>query len=90
MRALERGVVGDGAQPEDPHLPRGRAAVALEGLDRGGLAGAVRPEHDEHLARGGSQVDAVDSGRCAGGAVAHNEVGDLDGWHGVADYFERQ
>ena len=88
--AAEGGVVGDGPEPEDAHLAGGRPPVALERLDRRRLAGAVGPEHDEHLARRGGQVDAVDRGRRAGRSVAHGEAGDLDGWHGVADYFEQE
>jgi len=33
-------------------------------------------------------VQIVDRGGCAGRAVAHGEAGDLDGWHGVAGYFD--
>ena len=51
MRPVERGVVGHGIEPEDPHLAGGRPPVALERLDRRRLAGAVGTEHDEHLAR---------------------------------------
>ena len=79
-----------GIEPEHPHPPGGGAPVALERLDRRRLAGAVGPEHDEHLARGGGQVESVDRGGGAGGSVAHGEAGDLDGWHGVADYFEQE
>ena len=88
--AAERGVVADGVQPEHPHLAGGGAAVALERLDHRRLAGAVGPEHDEHLAQFGGQVDAVDGGGRAGGSVAHGEAGDPDGWHGVAGYFEQE
>ena len=88
--AAERGVVGDGTESQDERRAGGGAPVALEGLDRRRLAGAVGPEHDEHLARFGGQVDAVDRGRRAGRPVAHGEAGDLDGWHGVADYFEQE
>ena len=90
MRPLSAAWSAMGSQPEHPHLPRGRAPVALERLDGRRLAGAVGPEHDEHLAGRGRQVEAVDRGRCAGGPVAHGEAGDLDGWHGVADYFEQE
>ena len=90
MRPLERGVVRHWIQPEHPHPPGDRAPVALERLHRRRLAGAVRAQHDEHLARGGGQVEPVDGGRRAGGSVAHGEAGDLDGWHGVADYFEQE
>ena len=79
-----------GVEPEHPHPAGGRAPVALERLDGGRLAGPVRPEHDEHLAAGSGQVDAVDRSRCAGGPVAHGEAGDLDSWHGVAGYFEQE
>ena len=88
--AAERAVVGDRVEAEDARLAGDRAAVALQRLDGRRLAGAVGPEHDEHLTGFGGQVDAVDRGRCPGGAVAHGEAGDLDGWHGVAGYFEQE
>ena len=88
--AAERGVVGHGIEPEHAHLAGGGAPVALERLDGRRLAGAVGPEHDEHLARRRGQVEAVDRGRRAGRSVTHGEAGDLDGWHGVADYFEQE
>ena len=47
--------------PEHRHLPLVTMAVALEDLDRRGLAGAVRPEQGEHLAPGDLQVYPVDS-----------------------------
>ena len=83
-------MVGLGIEPEHPHPAGGRAPVALERLDGRRLAGAVRAQHDEHLARRGGQVEAVDRGRRAGGPVAHGEAGDLDSWHGVAGYFEQE
>ena len=83
-------MVGLRVESEDPHLARRRAAVALERLHGGRLAGAVRAEHDQDLAGLGPQVEAVDRGRCAGGAVAHGEAGHLDGGHGVAGYFEAE
>ena len=86
--ARECGVVGDRLQPEHAHLTGGRAPVALERLDGGGLARPVGAEDDEHLAGLGAQVQIVDRGGCAGRAVAHGEAGDLDGWHGVAGYFD--
>ena len=79
-----------GLQPEDAHVAGGGAPVALERLHRGGLARTVGAEDDEHLARLCAQVQIVHRGRCAGGAVAHGEAGDLDGWHGVAGYFEQE
>ena len=88
--AGERGVVGDGIEPEDPHVAGDGPPVALERLDRRRLARPVGPEHDEHLAGLGGQVDVVDRGRRAGRPVAHGETGDLDGWHGVAGYFEQE
>ena len=90
MRPLRAAWSAMGPEPEDAHLAGGRAPVALERLDRRRLAGAVGPEHDEYLARRGGQVHAVDRGRRAGRSVAHGEAGDLDGWHGVADYFEQE
>ena len=88
--AAERSVVGEGVEPEDAHLAGGRAPVALERLHRRRLAGAVGPEQDEHLAGRRSQVEAVDCGRRARWSVTHGEAADLDGWHGVADYFEQE
>ncbi len=88
MRPVERGVVGDRAQPEDAHVPGGGTPVALERLDGRGLARPVGAEDDEHLAGLGAQVQIVDGGGRAGRAVAHGEAGDLDGGHGVAGYFD--
>ena len=88
--AAEGGVVVLGTEPEHPHAAGGGAPVALERLDGGRLAGPVGPEHDQHLARRGREVEVVDGGRRAGGSVAHGEAVDLDSWHGVAGYFERQ
>ncbi len=79
-----------GIEAEDARLAGDRATVALQRLDGRRLAGAVGPEHDDHLTGFGGQVDAVDRGRCPGGSVAHGEAGDLDGWHGVAGYFEQE
>jgi hypothetical protein len=67
-------VVGDRVEPEHRDAPAAGPAVALERLDGRGLAGAVRPEHDQDLARLGLQVrpsTAVDlaAGR-AGRSVA--------------------
>ncbi len=70
--AAERGVVGDGVEPEDAHVACGRPPVALEGLDRRGLARSVGSEHDEHLAGVGREVHAVHGGRRCG-PVAHGE-----------------
>ncbi len=86
----ERGVVGAGVEAQDARLAGDGAAVALQRLDGGRLAGTVGPEHDDHLARFGGKVEAVDRGGCACGSVAHGEAGDLDGWHGVAGYFEQE
>ena len=90
----EPAVVGDRMEPEYRDVPAGRAAVALERLDGGGLSRPVRPEHDQHLARLGLEMEAVDRGHRAGRAVAHDEVahdhgGDRVGRHGVAGYFEQ-
>ena len=90
MRPLSAAWSAMGSSPRTRTCAGGRAPVALERLDGRGLAGAVGPEHDEHLAGFGGQVDAVDRGGCAGGSVAHGEAGDLDGWHGVAGYFEQE
>ena len=83
-------MVGDGIEPEDPHVARDRSAVALERLDRRRLARTVGAEHDEHLAGLGREVQIVDRGWRAGRPVAHGEAGDPDGWHGVAGYFEQE
>ena len=83
-------MVGLRVEPEHAHPAGHRAAVALERLHGGGLAGAVRAEHNQDLAGLGAQVDPVDGGRRAGGAVAHGEAGHLDGGHGVAGYFEAE
>ena len=90
MRPLSAAWSAMGSSPRTRTSAGGGAPVALERLDRRGLAGAVGPEHDEHLARLGREVEAVDRGGRAGGAVAHGEAGDLDGWHGVAGYFEQE
>ena len=60
---------------EHAHLAGVGSAVALEDLDRGGLARAVRAEQAEHLAGRDRERDPVDRGR---GAVALLERGDLD------------
>ncbi len=83
-------MVGDRVEPEHPHVTGGGAAIALQRLDGRCLARPVGPEHDQHLTRRGGQVEAVDRGRCAGWSVAHGKAGDLDGWHGVAGYFEQE
>ena len=81
-------MVGHRVQPETrTRPPAGRRYP--QRLHRRRLAGAVRPQDDEHLAGGGGQVESVDRGGCPG-SVAHSEAGDLDGWHGVADYFEQE
>ena len=83
-------MVGDRVEPEHPHRATHGAAVALQRLDRRCLAGPVGPQHDQHLARVGGQVEGVDRGRCAGWSITHGKAGDLDGWHGVAGYFEQE
>ena len=88
MRPVERGMVGDRVEPQHPDLAARRSSVALERLDGRGLARPVRAQDDEHGTGLGAQVQIVDGGGCAGGAVAHGEAGDLDGWHGVAGYFD--
>ena len=90
MRPVSAAWSAIGSQPEDAHVAGGGAPVALERLDRRGLARTVGAEHDEHLAGLGAQVQIVDRGGRAGRAVAHGEAGDLDGWHGVAGYFEQE
>ena len=88
--AGERGMVGNGIESEDPYVARDGPPVALERLDRRRLARPVGPQYDEHLSGLGRQVHAVDRGTSPGRAVAHGEAGDLDGWHGVAGYFEQE
>ena len=84
----ERRVVGDGVEPEHPDLSGDGPPVTLERLDGRGLARPVGAEDDEHPAGLRTQVQIVDRGGRAGRAVAHGEAGDLDGWHGVAGYFD--
>ena len=60
---------------EDAHLAGIGASVALEDLDRGGLARAVGTEEAEDLADRDRERDPVDRG---GRAVALLERGDLD------------
>src|SRR5205823_10075281 len=54
-----------------------RPPVALEDLDGRGLAGSVRAEQAEDLARLDGQRQAVER---AHGAIAFAEPGDFDGW----------
>jgi len=77
-------------QAEHAHVAGRRTAVSLEGLDRRGLARAVRTEDDEDFAGVGSEVYPVDRRRYVRAAVAHGEPSDLDGWHGVAGYFDKE
>ena len=60
---------------EHRHLAGGADPEALQDLDRGGLARAVRPEQADHLA--GADVE-VDTGEHVVVAVAHPQVADLD------------
>ena len=53
-------MVGPGIEPEDPHRAGVGAPVALERLDRRGLAGAVRAEEGDDFARVGVEAHTVD------------------------------
>ena len=64
-----------GIVPEHPHVAAVAPAVALEDLDGGRLAGAVRPEQAEHLADGDLEVDPAQRLQVA---VALAQVSDLD------------
>ena len=88
--ARQRGMVGHRVEPEHPHHAAGGPPVALERLDGRGLARPVGAEDDEDLAGLRPQVQLVDRGGRAGRSVAHGEAGDLEGWHGVAGYFEQE
>ena len=58
MRGRKRLTVGNRIEPEHAHLTRVGLAVALEDLDRGRLARAVRPEQSEHLSPADLEVEA--------------------------------
>ena len=60
---------------EHPDVPVRAHPEALEDLDRGALAGAVRAEQDDDLATSDGEIDA---GEHVLAAVAHPEVTDLD------------
>ncbi len=70
--------VASGIVAEDADVAGVGDAVALQRLDRGRLAGAVRAEQAEDLARLGAERDAVDGDRPA---VADDELFDFDGRH---------
>ena len=63
--------------PQDRHVPRRAVPIALEDLDGGRLAGAVRPEEGEDLAGVDGQVDPGDG---LDVAVRLAEVRDDDRW----------
>jgi len=46
-------------ETEHAHVPGGGGSVALQDLDGGGLARAVRPEQGEHLAGSDVEIDAL-------------------------------
>jgi hypothetical protein len=75
QRALAAGGVG----AEHAHRAGVGQAVALEDLDRRGLARAVGAEEAEHLAGGDVEADAADGLRAVVGLV---EVSDGDRGHG--------
>ena len=62
-------------EPQHPDGARRGLAVALDGLDGAGLAGAVAPEHGHDFTGGRLQVHAVDRHEPA---VAHDEPADVD------------
>jgi hypothetical protein len=66
------------AGPEDADGPRGRGLEALEYLDRGGLARAIRAEEGRHLASRDREADIVHRGEPA---VPFDQVLDLDCGH---------
>ena len=78
-------MVGNRIEAEDPHLTGIRGAVALHGLDRRGLAGAVRAQEGEHLALGDMERELVDGDDVA---VADDQLvggdGDRHGSHVTA------
>jgi len=73
---IERAVELERLEHPDRALVRG--AQAGDAFDRGGLAGAVRPQDAEDLARFDSERDAVNGER---GSVPFPQVGDLDDRH---------
>ena len=75
MRGRSAAPSRHGSRPSTRTVAGVGAAVALEDLDRRGLARAVRAEQAEHLARGDVEAQAVDR---AAVAVALLERDDLD------------
>ena len=71
-----------GSRPSTRTVPAVGAAVALEGLDGGGLAGAVGAEQGGDLARAAAVNESAVDGDVV--AVADRQVGDLDG-RGIPD-----
>ena len=59
MRSLSAAASRDDVEPQDVRRAGIGRAQALEDLDGGGLAGAVGPEHPEHLAPAHLEGDAV-------------------------------
>ncbi len=72
-------VVAPRVEPQHPHRAGGGGAVALEGLHRAGLAGAVGPEQSEHLAGLGVHRQPVHRSERT---VPDAEIGHLDSRHG--------
>ena len=70
-------------EAEDAHRARVGSAVALEDLDRRGLAGAVRSEQPEDLARADTEVERIDRARRS---VRLAESGDRDRGLGGAQH----
>src|SRR5207237_4346987 len=71
-------------QPEDLHVPRIASREPLQDLDGGGLAGAVRPEQAEALARGHREIEPGDRQHVP---VAFDQAGAADGGHAQAGFF---
>ena len=76
--AAGRGPGGRGGVAVDADLPALRAQDADDGLEQGGLAGAVHPDQSGDPPGGDVGADAVQGEHVA---VPHDHVGDLDGAH---------
>jgi hypothetical protein len=74
-------VLGDGVEAGHPDPARVGDAQALDALDGGGLAGAVRAEDAEDLALLDAEGDTVDDGSAAVGLA---QVADFDDGHGTS------
>jgi hypothetical protein len=74
-QAADRGALGDRVEAGDADAARVGRAQPLDHLERGRLAGAVRPEEAEDLARPDGEVDPGDGDRAA---VALDQPAGLD------------